>query len=180
MAKILNFTVIDIGTANTNRWSIFEIGVVVVKSGKIVDKWSELIDPQTNEIHGSRPADARGKPTFKDIYPKIKRSVVRGRIVSHSPFDEVAIRQACERYGLPMLENQWRDSLTLARKAWPPGTSIRRKRVSSHSLPEIAPILGIRYDSHDASEDARMAAELVLKAAKKIGIEEVNNWLRGR
>ena len=180
MARILNFTVIDVGTANRNRWSIFEIGVVVVKSGEIVDKRSHLIDPQTNEIHGRRPADVRGKPTFNDIYPEIKRSVARGRIVSHSRFDETAIRQACERYGLPMLNNSWRDSLTLARQAWPLGTRVRGKRVSSHSLPEIAPILGIRYDSHDASEDARVAAELVLRAAARIGTEEVNNWLRGR
>ena len=192
MSGILKFTVIDVENANPTRellGSICQVGVAVVESGKVVDNWSQLIDPQINnwewwsqntKIHGISPADVRGKPTFRDIYPEIKRSVARGRIASHTLTDENKIDRACERYGLRMFGNQWRNTLTLARQAWPVGTRIRRKRVSSHSLPKIAPILGIRYNPHDAGEDARAAAELVLKAAAKIGTQEVNNWLRGR
>ena len=184
MARILNFTVIDVETANPTRelkWSICQVGVAVVKSGEIVDNWSQLIDPQinasewwwkNNETHGIRPADVRGEPSFRDVYPEIKGSVASGRIVSHTLSDEDVIRRACRRHRLPMLRNEWRDSCwALAKKVWP--------RRSSHSLPKIAPRLGIRYDSHDAGEDARAAAELVLLAAKKIGIKGVNDWLRG-
>ena len=189
MARMLNFTVIDFETANRNRWSICQVGVAVVKSGKIEANWSQLIDPQIDDRDwepinisksGIRPADVRGKPTFRDIYPRIKRSVASGRVVSHSPFDKTATRQACERYRLPMLNNPWRDSLTLARQAWRIGTRVRGKRVASHSLPEIAPILGIHYNPHDAGEDTRAAALLVLRAAARIGTEDVNNWLKGR
>ena len=190
MSKIMKFTVIDVENANPTKkllGSICQVGIAVVESGKIVEKWSQLIDPQISdrewwsrniEIHGIRPADVRGKPTFRDIYPRIRKSVARGRIVSHTLSDKNKIGQACERYGFRMLKNEWRDSLTLARKAWPRGTKVRRKRVSSHSLPEIAPILGIHYKKHDAGEDARAAAELVLRAAREIGIAEVNNWLK--
>ena len=191
MAKIMKFTVIDVENANPTSellGSICQVGVAVVESGKIVANWSQLIDPQISDrdwwsqnikIHGIRPSDVRGKPTFRDIYPEIKRSVARGKIVSHTLTDRDKIDRACKRYGLLMLGNPWRDSLTLARQAWPIGTRIQRKCVSSHSLPEIAPILGIHYKPHDAGEDARAEAELVLKAAAKIGTEEVNNWLRG-
>ena len=185
MAGILNFTVIDVETANSSgelRWSICQVGIAVVKSGEIVDSWSQLINPQINDgewawhntkVHGISPADVRGKPTFRGIYPEIKRSVARGRIVSHySPFDANVFRQACERHRLPMLKNEWRDSIAIAKRAW--------GREPSYKLSEIARRQRIRYNPHDAGEDARAAAELVLKAAAKIGTQEVNNWLRGR
>ena len=185
MARMLNFTVIDVETANNKKdlaWSICEVGVAVVKSGEIVDNWSQLINPQIKDwewgrvnkkVHRIRPWHVRDAPTFKDRrdgYPKIKRSV-SGRIVSHTRFDERVIRRACERQGLPMLKNKWRDSLILAKCAWP--------NEPSHSLPEITKKLGIRYNAHDAGEDARAAAELVLRAARVIGIKRVNDWLRG-
>ena len=187
MARILDFTAIDVETANNKKeltWSICGVGVAVVKSGEIVDNWSQLINPQIRDsewsevnmaIHRIRPWRVRGEPTFKDRrggYPKIKRSVARGRIVSHSRFDERVIRQACKRQGLPMLKNEWRNSLVLAHRAWPDEPS--------HSLPEITKKLGIRYNPHDAGEDARAAAELVLRAARVIGIKRVNDWLKGK
>ena len=183
MARILNFTAIDVEIANSSsefRWSICQIGVAVVKSGEIVGKRSQLVNPQIRDsdwspiniaVHGIRPWHVRDAPTFNDILPKIRGSVARGRIVSHSRFDEDVIRRACERQGLPMLKNQWRDSLVLAKRAWP--------REPSHSLPEITKKLGIRYKRHDAGEDARATAELVLRAARVIGIKRVNDWLRG-
>ena len=187
MARILDFTTIDVETANNKKeltWSICGVGVAVAKSGEIVDNWSQLINPQIRDsewsevnmaIHRIRPWRVRGEPTFKDRrdgYPKIKRSVAGGRIVSHSRFDERVISSACERLGLTMLTNPWMDSLVLAKRAWP--------NEPSHSLPEITKKLGIHYNPHDAGEDARATAELVLRAARVIGIKRVNDWLRGK
>ena len=176
MAQILNFTVIDVETANYNRESVCQVGIAVVKSGEIVETWSQLVNPQTDNwtntrTHGITAFMARGKPTFADIYPRIESSFARGRVVSHSWFDEGAIRQACARYGLPMLQNEWRDSIAIAKRAW-------RGR-QSYSLSKIAKDLGIRYKSHDAGEDARATATLVLKAGAILGANSVNNWLRG-
>ena len=184
MAGILKFTAIDLEIANSSgefRWSVCQVGVAVVKSGENVDNWSQLINPQIKDsdwspiniaVHGIRPRDVRGEPTFKNILPQIRGSVARGRIVSHTRFDEDVIRRACERQGLPMLKNPWRDSCwALAKRVWP--------REPSHSLSEIAPKLGIRYNPHDAGEDARATAELVLLAAREIGIKRVNDWLKG-
>ena len=177
-ASILNFAAIDVETANPNRDSVCQVGIAVVESGKIVETWSQLVNPQTDywhwynmKIHGIRPFMVRGKPTFKDMYPRIKRSFARGiRVVSHSRFDESAIRQACDRYGLPMLPNGWKDSIEIAKRAWP--------RRQSYSLPAIAKSLGIDYDEHDAGEDAEAAAKLVLRAGEVLGTKRVNDWLR--
>ena len=183
---INKFAVIDVEIANSSgefRWSICQVGITVVKSGKIVDNWSRLVNPQIRDsdwspiniaIHRIRPRDVRHAPTFKDIYPEIKGRVVRGKIVEHWQFDEGVIRLACERQGLPMLTQPWRDSWALAKAAWP--------GEPSHSLSKIAPRLGIRYNPHDAGEDARATAELVLRAArvKRVGIKGVNDWLNGK
>ena len=187
LAEINKFTVIDVETANSSgefRWSICQVGVAVIKSGKIVDNWSQLVNPQIKdsewgwkniEVHGIHPGDVRYEPTFKDVVSRIRGSVARGKIVSHmSPtrFDEDVIRRACGRQGLPMLKQPWMDSWALAKRTWP--------REPSHSLPKIAPKLRIRHDNaHDAGEDARAAAELVLRAARVIGVKRVNDWLRG-
>ena len=183
MARILNFTAIDVEIANSSgefRWSICQVGVAVVKSGEIVDNWPQLINPQIKdsewgwkniEVHGYGPGDVRFEPTFKGILPKIRKAVASGRIVSHSRFDEDVIRRACDRLGLRMLKNEWRNTLVLAHRAWPDEPR--------HSLPEITQRLGIRYNAHDAGEDARAAAELVLRAARVIGIKRVNDWLKG-
>lgn len=177
----MNFAAIDVETANPNRSSVCQVGIAVVKSGKIVEVWSELVNPQTDywhwynmKIHGIRPFMVRGKPTFKGMYPRIKMSFARGiRVVSHSMFDESAIRQACDRYGLPMFQNEWRDSIAIAREAWR-----GRKGKGAYSLPTIAKDLGIRYKSHDAGEDARAAATLVLRAGAVLGTKRVNDWLK--
>ena len=177
MAKILDFAVIDVETANYNRESVCQVGIAVVKSGEIVETWSQLVNPQTDNwtntrTHGITALMARGKPTFEEIYPRIKSGFARGRVVSHSWFDKGAIRQVCARYGLPMLQNEWRDSIAIAKRAWP-------RRREGYSLPTIAKDLGIRYKSHDAGEDARATATLVLKAGAILGANSVNNWLRG-
>ena len=176
-AGILNFTVIDVETANYDSASVCQVGIAVVKSGEIVETWSQLVNPQTDcwtntRTHGITAFMARGKPTFKDIYPRIKGSFALGRVVSHSWFDKGAILKACARYGLPTPQNEWRDSIAIAKRAWP-------RRQKGYSLPTIAEDLGIRYKSHDAGEDARATATLVLRAGEILGANRMNNWLIG-
>ena len=175
--RILKFTVIDVETASPADWStICQVGIAVVKSGEIVETWSQLVDPKTDDwrntrIHGITASMVRGMPTFDEIYPRIRGSFARGGVVSHhSAFDRNAIRKACARHRLPMFQNEWRDSIAIAKRAW-------RGR-QSYSLPIIAEDLGIRYDAHDAGEDAEAAAKLVLRAGAVLGTKRVNDWLR--
>ena len=173
----MNFTVIDVETANPKRASICEVGIVVVKSGKIVDTWSQLVNPRTDywgryntRTHGIYPYMVRDMPTFDDIYPEIERSFARRvRVVSHSKFDKTAISQSCKRHSLPTFTNKWRDSIYIAKIAWP--------GLPSYKLSILAEYLGISYDAHKASDDAKAVATLVLRAGAVIGTQSVNDWL---
>ena len=44
--KDMNFAAIDFETANECRSSVCSVGVVIVKKGKVVDKFSSLINPE--------------------------------------------------------------------------------------------------------------------------------------
>ena len=61
---------------------------------------------------------------------------------------------------------QWLDSAKIARRAWP-----ERYGRSGYNLANVAADLGISFKHHDALEDARAAAEIVLYACQCTGLE---------
>ena len=69
-----NFIAIDVETANADMASICQIGIAQYSDGKLVDKWSSLINPEDYfdpiniEIHGIKPEDVVGSPSFPEIY----------------------------------------------------------------------------------------------------------------
>ena len=63
------------------------------------------------------------------------------------------------RYNLEQLQVTWLDSARIARRAWP-----REYGQSGYGLKNIAKDLDISFKHHDALEDARATAEVVLSA----------------
>ncbi len=67
---MLTFNSIDVETANADRASICQIGIVHVREGKIEDEWQTLVnpedwfDPWNVEIHGIDENDVRHSPTL--------------------------------------------------------------------------------------------------------------------
>ena len=173
----LDFTAVDVETANRyNRGSICQMGLAVVRGGNIVQVLTQLIDPQdrfdedfTAQIHGIDARKVAGMPTFQQLYPQVAGRL-SGVVVAHNAgFDRSAIEAACRAGGLPPPQGVWLDSLAVARQAWP--------QLSSHSLPSVARHLSIQFRHHDAAEDARAAAEIVLRACAQQRTD-VNGWLR--
>ena len=78
------------------------------------------------------------------------------------------------RYGLETLEVTWLDSARIARRAWPECYGR-----SGYGLKNIAKNLDISFRHHDALEDARAAAQIVLHAcaATDADIEEWLHWV---
>ena len=58
----------------------------------------------------------------------------------------------------------WFDSVKIARKTWP-----EFKGKGGHGLGHLKTALGLEFQHHDAGEDARAAAEVVLKAETVMG-----------
>ena len=159
------FNSIDVETANTDYASICQIGIVHVRNGEIKDQWQTLIDPEDGfnprhiSIHGISESDVKNSPTLPEVWDELRCRLGRTILVSHTPFDRRALERARARHHLEQLQVTWRDSVQIARRAWP-----EECRSRGASLKSIAKYLGISFQHHDALEDARAAAEIVLRA----------------
>ena len=144
----LNFVSLDVETANYNRSSICQIGIATVRSGKIVEVWSELVNPETDfihtSIHGIDDTMVLKARTFKEIYHELEKRL-SGIVVSHTSFDKNAISEACQLHSKPMFRVQWLDSAEMVRRAWPDRYGKR-----GYNLKNVARDLGIDFRHHDA------------------------------
>ena len=149
-------------TANSDRGSICQIGVVSVEQGQIVDEWQTLVGPGTPfcdrnvTIHGLTAWDVEFAPAFSGIYDCLM-SRMTGKIVAcHTMFDRSALRAACSICRLDEADCLWLDTAQVVRNAW---DQFRQK---GYKLDKIATYLGIEFSHHDALEDARTSALVLL------------------
>ena len=177
MIPNLSFCAIDVETANPWPGSICQIGIVEVADGKVAREWSTLVDPEgpfspfNIRIHGISEAHTRHAPPLPRIHEAIRDRLEGCIVVSHTAFDRGALDKACGRYGLPVPRMRWLDSARVARRAWPAQLARR-----GFSLGTVAAHLGIRFRHHDALEDARAAALIILAAHRACGLD-VDGWI---
>ena len=174
---MLTFNAIDVETANPDLASICQIGIVHVRNGEIFDQWQSLInpedwfDPRNVGIHGIDEHDVQASPTLPDVRDELRHRLRGSVLVSHMAFDRVAFERAMTRYELEQLQVTWLDSATIARRTWPDRYGRR-----GYGLKNISNDLGISLKHHDALEDARAAAQIVLCACA-ISATDIQGWL---
>ena len=177
MTGNLTFNAIDVETANERPYSICQIGIVQVRIGRIATSRSFTVDPQEPfrtfnvRLHGIGPQHVRGCPTLPRLDAELRCLLEGTPLVSHTGFDRSALDGAMRRYGLRPLRVQWLDSGQIARRAWP-----ERYRRRGWNLANVAADLGISFRHHDAVEDARAAAEIVLMACLHTRMD-IEDWL---
>ena len=173
----LTFNAIDVETANRTRASICQIGIAQVQEGRISQAASFLVNPEEpfesfqTSIHGINEEAVSEAETMLSIHPQLCRLIEGAPLASHSQFDRQALEKASSKYGLRMPEIRWLDTGRVARTAWPD-----RYDKNGWGLKKIAEDLGITFLHHDAAEDARAAAEILLHACRHTGLD-VDDWL---
>jgi DNA polymerase III epsilon subunit-like protein len=160
------FFALDAETANNDRASICQVGVAGVRPDNSIVTWWSYVDPQTDSwahsgIHGITAETVRRAPTFGQLLPMLEQVLASHTVFQHSSFDSTAIAAACRKAGLAVPEWAWRDSVQVARQAWP-----ELKDSSGYGLASLRRHLGLRFRHHDAGEDARASAEVVLLAER--------------
>ncbi|WP_245947492.1 exonuclease domain-containing protein [Jannaschia seohaensis] len=167
------FLALDVETADRRRGSICQIGIAGARADGTTATWSTYVDPGQSDwscafVHGITAETVRGAPRFADILPLLD-AIVGGHLVfQHSTFDRSAIGQACAASDLPPPAWTWRDSVRVARRAWP---ELRRPHGTGHGLASLKRHLGLTFRHHDGEEDARAAAEIVLRAEAATGLD---------
>jgi DNA polymerase-3 subunit epsilon len=164
------FIGVDVETAGYDIASICQIGLAFVGFDSSIATYSKYIDPCTpfahgnTRLHGIEAETVRGAPTFAKMLPQLRMALEAHPLVQHSRFDEKAFDAACQISNQPILKSVWTNSVAVARKAWP-----ELRGNGGHGLANLKKALGLHFRHHDAGEDARAAAEVVLKAEATLG-----------
>jgi DNA polymerase III subunit epsilon len=105
---MMNFVAIDVETAIGKRWSICQIGLVIVENGEITQTFSRLVQPPQNayaigniNVHGITPDMTEYAPIFPEVWDEIYPLLEGRRLVAHNAsFDINCLHQALEFYNL--------------------------------------------------------------------------------
>lgn len=164
------FIALDVETAGKTAGGICQIGLCFVSDTGSLQTYSVFVDPEepfepfNTDLHGISAETVAGAGTFPTVYGALFDLLNTHSLVQHSTFDEKALTSACARYGLPMISSHWTNSVTVARQAWP-----ALKGAGGHGLANLKKHLGLAFHHHDAGEDARASATVVLKAEDVLG-----------
>ncbi|WP_219956465.1 MULTISPECIES: exonuclease domain-containing protein [unclassified Algoriphagus] len=173
----MNFLALDVETANADYSSICQIGIAEFENGKVINKWSTLINPESYfdpfniSIHGIDEIDVKNSPTFDKIYEEIKSRLEEKITVHHMPFDRVALTRVCEEYQLPSIKTKWLDSAKITRRTWEQFAN------KGYGLKNIANYLNIKFEHHDALQDA-IAAGLIVVNACLVKEMSIDDWFK--
>lgn len=158
----MDFTAIDFETANSSRSSACALGLVQVRAGIITAEHDWLIDPQQRfdgmniAIHGITPSMVRGKPTFHELWPAIEPLLQGEIVVAHNAsFDMSVLRYCLDAASVTYPDFQYLCTYLLGKKIL--------QDLPSHKLNVISAHFGITLKHHDALDDARASAAILLK-----------------
>lgn len=172
----MNFTAIDVETANADMESICQIGLARYENGQLVEEWCQLVDPEdwfddiNVGIHGITEKSVKGQPTLPEVQERIREFLEGTVAVCHTHFDRVSVSKAYCKYGLTPINTQWLDSARVARRAWQDSSN------SGYGLSTLCQKLGYVFKHHDALEDAKAAGHVLLSAIQDSGLG-LDQWL---
>lgn len=164
------FIALDVETANGNSHSICQVGLAMVSDNGVIETANYMVDPDqpfddfNTQLHGIDAQAVAGAPQFAQVLDKVRDLLESHTLIQHSSFDKRAFNTACDLHGLAILDTVWLDSVIVARTAWP-----ELKGNGGHGLASLKDFLGLEFLHHDAEEDARAAAEVVLHAEAQTG-----------
>lgn len=165
------FIALDVETACGDPASICQIGLACVWPDNRIHTFSMLVNPGTAfdafniRLHGIGPNHVKNAPRFDEVLPLLFPVLSRHHLVQHSNFDKQAMNAACRSCGIEPPEFRWADSVTIARRAWP-----ELKGNGGHGLGNLKKVLDLDFHHHDAGEDARAAALVVLHAEAQLNL----------
>lgn len=174
---IVQFTAIDVETANADMASVCQIGVARFVAGTISEEWKTYVDPEdffddiNVSIHGINEQIVAGAPTFREAADRVNAFLDGEVVVTHTHFDRVSLHQAASKCRVPPPNCTWLDSARVARRAW------SELAYSGYGLAGVCNRIGYSFKHHDALEDAKAAAHIMLAAMTETGLD-VEGWLK--
>ena len=149
------FVAFDLETTGLSSQTdtIIEIGAVIMKDGKEVDRFQTFVDPHRTldkkivELTGITDEMLQGAPSIEEVLPKFLEFCGERVLVAHNAdFDTGFVRAACNKLGLPYTITS-ADTLILAQNLMP--------QLGKHKLDIVANALSLpEFNHHRAADDA--------------------------
>ncbi|MGO4909250.1 3'-5' exonuclease [Pseudorhodobacter sp. W20_MBD10_FR17] len=165
------FIALDVETACSDAASICQIGLACVQPDNRIQTFSMFVNPRTHfdpfniRLHGIGPDHVADALPFHEAFETLLPLLARHHLIQHSNFDKQAINAAHRCLGLEPPPLNWSDSVRIARRAWP-----ELKGNGGHGLANLKQLLNLQFHHHDAGEDARAAAMVVLHAEARLAM----------
>ncbi len=172
----LDFTAIDFETANSSAASACSVGLVKVRSGRVVDSAYWLIKPPLGHddflewnvrIHGIMAVDVVDALLWSEQLPELVSFAENDHLVAHNAgFDMGVITAACAASYLDSPTFDYLCSLQVARKTY---------HLESYRLPVAAMAAGYEdFQHHNALADAEACAAIIVHAARRHGASNIS------
>ena len=177
--------IFDIETTGLSsvRDTITEIGAVIMKDGREIDRFQTFADPgmhipeSISQLTGITDEDVQGAPGQEQAVRAFLQFAGNRPIVAHNAsFDVGFIYEACLRYGIDF-EPGYIDTLAMARAMLPELRSHKLDVVANHlCLPE--------FNHHRASDDAVTAGLIFSKLMERLrgtvtDVSQLNDYISG-
>ena len=178
------FVVFDIETTGLNSHTnkIIEIGAAKIKAGRIIDRYSQLINPgisipyHITEITSITNEQVANQPKIDEVIGKFVDFIGDAVLVAHNaPFDMGFIKRDIKEYLNIDLENSVIDTLQMARDLFPD--------FKKYGLGDLNKSLGLALEKHHrAVDDSQATANMFiifLEKYKEKGIEYLKDINKG-
>jgi DNA polymerase-3 subunit epsilon len=175
----LDYAVVDVETTGTRPWNgdrITEIAVIIVRQGRVTERFETLVNPQRpippmiTALTSISWAMVKDAPTFREICDQVL-GVLEGRIfVAHNAeFDWRFVTAEVERATGRRLDGERLCTVRLARRLLPQLRSRRLDSVALHYGIDIAA-------RHRAGGDALATAHVLLRLLGDARSRECHSW----
>lgn len=161
--KGTSIVVVDLETTGTSPADdkVTEIGAVKIENGKIVCKFSTMINPERKipekvvELTGITDDMVADAPKFEDVAGDLYKFCYGSIIVAHNlPFDYTFIKNLSKPLGY-VYENRGMDTLDLSRALV--------KGLANYQLNTVCAHFGIEFLHHRAYSDALATAQMFIE-----------------
>jgi DNA polymerase III subunit epsilon len=170
----LDFVAVDFEIANYDPSSACAIGLAFVRDGHLTESTSYLIRPPSRRfvftrVHRLTWKDVCDAPSFSDLWNDLRDQLGSEILVAHNAaFDKAVLYECLRHYHIRYRLNPFLCSMQLSKEAFGFG---RLK------LDYVCRELNIALQHHDAESDAMAAANIVIKAAQRLGAASASRLL---
>lgn len=157
-----NFAALAVETANHDFASVCDLGVVIIRHGKVVKRLHHLVQPEGNAYedkftgwHGISAADTEQAPSFAEVWAQLAPTLRKLPLVVYSGGIVARLQAAFAKASLPSPEFSLLQNLLLARRTFP--------ELPSHNIYDVAEHIGFPVTEQGALPKAEACAHIAMR-----------------